>query len=343
MIEDQNILSAIEKFDLLTYCQEHYCEDAQGDELVLMCPSCGKDKLIVNIKKKTWHCWVCQHLEYVNTPRGPVKKAISGAGGLISLIQFLDGKTRSEAIAIILRQNFLDVESLSSIPEGELSISRQMLNDLQCIPELPELGIPYGSVAIEDYSPASVYLRSRGISTYDINFFRLFWCSDWKYANRVVFPVFEGGRFVYFQARTILEPKPGEKYIKSLNPPRVPYGAVSSDVLFNYDGATRYGSVCVTEGPVDAIHVGYDAVATFGKRISGVQIAKLVRAGVKTLHLMWDADARDSMQKVAPLLAAFFTVYLVELPYGDPGDFTRDQLIWYRVQSRPFTGNLLEI
>jgi len=339
----ENILSAIEKFDLLGYCRDHYCMDAQGDELSLMCPSCGKDKLIVNIQKKTWHCWVCQHLEYVDTPRGPVKKAISGAGGLISLIQFLDGKTRSEAIATILRQDFLDVESLSSIPQGDLLVSREMLDDFQSVQKLPELGIPFGSVAITENSPANVYLRSRGVSSDDIKFFRLFWCSDWKYANRVVFPVFEGGRFVYFQARTILDPKSGVKYIKSLNPPRVAAGAVSSDVLFNYDGATQYDTVCITEGPVDAIHAGYDAVATFGKQISGVQVAKLVRAGVKTVHLMWDSDARDSMEQIAPLLAAFFRVRIVDLPYGDPGNFTRDQLMWYRMESRSFKGNLLEI
>jgi hypothetical protein len=173
------------------------------------------------------------------------------------------------------------------------------------------------------------------------------------------FPVIEGGRPVYWQARAMWEEREHqrpERYVKSLNPPKPHCGlhpkhdldcapcqqmasgvAGAGDVLMNLERACQYKSVVITEGPIDAIHVGTDAVCTFGKKISPVQIGKLLAAGVKAIELMWDGPspteklgAWPEMWITAKQLVGLFDIRLVFLPQGDPGDYTRDQLTWLR-------------
>lgn len=336
----ESLLPAIEKFDLVTYCAEHGGDELQPGEWTLVCPSCGKDKLVVNVQKKTWHCWICQKLEWIYTTGGFKRKALAGAGGLIDLIQFLDQKTRHEAVADILRQDLLDPRSLAKIPKGEILISRHLENDFQSLSRAPAISFPEH---MRSFATALGYPASRGLTMELLEQYGIHHCIDGRYSNRMIFPVWENGSFVYFQARAMWQPQPGEKFVKSLNPPRIEGAAVSSDVLFNFDSAVRYPTVCLTEGPMDAIMAGDDAVATFGKQISGLQVAKLVKSGVKRVQLMWDADARQEMERVAPLLSAFFDVSLVLLPHGDPGAFTRAQNAWYRAQAVPYGGRLLRL
>ena len=103
----------------------------------------------------------------------------------------------------------------------------------------------------------------------------------------------------------------------------------------NLDQARHYPRVAVVEGPTDLVRTGPDAVCTFGKQISSAQIARLRRAGVRCLDLMWDADARAEMAAVAPLLFHLFDLRLVWLPSGDPGDYPREQLNWFRHHAQP--------
>jgi hypothetical protein len=53
---------------------------------------------------------------------------------------------------------------------------------------------------------------------------------------------------------------------------------------------------------------------------------------------MWDADAIDSARLEAQRLSTLFDVRLVCLHRGDPGDFTRHQLSWYRENAQPISG-----
>ena len=179
------------------------------------------------------------------------------------------------------------------------------------------------------------YMTYRGISTEDAKRLGMFWCDKGKYANRLIFPVWEDDKLVYWQARAMWDSK--EKgFLKALNPPKCPGTAVSSDVFMNLNSARFYPRVCITEGPIDCIHTGPDAVASFGKSLSAVQIAKLWRAGVRAIDLMWDADARESTLGIAPLLAQMFDLRIVWLPEKDPGSYTRDYLTYLRRHAQPF-------
>ncbi len=329
-----DLLEAVERFDLVAFVKDHGATQKKKNEWALLCPSCGKEKLIVNTDKKTWHCWVCQEFVTVITPSGPKRKAMGGAGGLLDLIQKLDEIDRKAAIARVLSGGLLTASDLAQIPATELVQNVEAAGNMN--PEPIMVPEQWRWITQDDY--AQWYCEQRGLTQQDVLDFGLFWCSGGRYANRLVFPVYERGRFVYFQARAMWESRPGENYIKALNPSRVDGAAVSSEVLFNLDQAAQYPRVCITEAPIDCIHAGLDGVATFGKMLHVVQIAKLLRAGVKQLDFMWDADAFKEACVTGFALTALFDVRIVQLPHGDPGDFSRQQLNLFRQRAQPISG-----
>lgn len=322
------LLTAIQRFDLLSWVRERGGQQVQDDEWELACPGCGKPKLMVNTERKQWHCWVCERYEYaVDGRRVPV----SGAGGLPALIQWWEGCDRASAenqIMMAAEYTPLDIMQIS-----DWQLKQQMAAVYKVAASIP---FPESMRPIEYEIP---YLRKRGVSVAEANAFRLGICETGRYANRLIYPVYEAGRLVYYQGRAMWEAteKPGERYLKALNPPAMEGALVSSEVLFNVERAVQHERVVITEGPMDAIHVGEEAVCTFGKKISPIQIEKLRRLGVQKINLMWDGPsakepqgARPEMFRMAPLLASVFAeVWLTFLPQYDPGTYTRDQLRWF--------------
>jgi hypothetical protein len=321
---------AVEQFDLESYVRDHGGDEVQTGEWALVCPRCQKPKLIVSIEHKSWHCWVCERYETVWTTAGPRRRAMAGAGGLVDLVELLDSVSRDRAIAFLISATKYLPHELGNIPVREL---RQ--RGMAAVRRAVAIPYPVGAQPILDYS-AVPYLRERGITWEDVQAFGLFVCTSGRYAGRLVFPVFEGGMLIYYQARAMWSPTPGEKYVKTLNPPAEDCGVVSSDVLMNLDSAARHLRVAIVEGPVDCVHAGPSAVCTFGKKISPTQIGRLLFAGVRAVDLMWDADAWADMQAAAPMLASLFDVRLVRLPSGDPGQRSRGELNRLRAQGIPY-------
>ena len=107
--------------------------------------------------------------------------------------------------------------------------------------------------------------------------------------------------------------------------------------------AARFPRVAICEGPTSGIRTGPSAVWTFGKVLHPQQIARLVEAGVRAVDFMWDGPTKDEplgawpeMVRAAAQLAPFVDVRLVFLPQGDPGDWQREHLNYFRSQARPF-------
>lgn len=190
----------------------------------------------------------------------------------------------------------------------------------------------------------------------DAREFGLGWCREGWLANRLIFPVWESGRCIYWQARAMWDEREHNpewgKFRKTLNPARERGGQIfygSGDVVLNCEQAARFPRVAITEGPTSMIRVGPSAVATFGKQLQPAQIARLVAAGVRAVDFMWDGPSPKEPQgawaqmiQAAGQLAPFMDVRLVFLPHGDPGDFTREELETFRAHARPYsTGTLL--
>lgn len=343
MIEVDDLLPAILRFEILPYISQFGATQVQEGEWSLTCPNCGKDKLIVNALKKTWHCWVCQDYVDVWTPAGYRRRASAGAGGLIDLIQLLEGVDRMTAAQKILAAGYMTPGELLRLGDAGLASEASEWDREACEIDWPPastsdfVGFP-GGVGAYQVQQARAYLEKRGLTLVDVQEWGLRWCFAGRYVNRLVFPVYEVGRLVYWQARAMWDQRPGEKYVKSLNPPSTKGAAVSTDVLYNLDRASQYERVAVTEGPIDAHHVGPDAVASFGKQLSPVQISKLVKSGVRAIDLFWDADAFGDAVRQASRLTSLFDVRVVQLPSGDPGDFDKIQNSWYRQHAHRLPG-----
>lgn len=308
---------AIVRFDIGAYLKRFGAQIESKTEWALICPTCAKQKLIVNLTKKAWHCWYCQ------------ERSTVGRGGLLALIQLLENIDKSEAVKRVLA-GFHDHVTLGEI--GELQ---------NVLAEVAQYVVPipapsnwrYGSL---DYTGILPYCEKRGISYQDVVDYGLLWCAGGKYDRRLIFPVWEGKQLVYWQARAMWEGgQNGDRFIKALNPPKMVGAAGPTDVVMNLERARHYKRVTIVEGPIDCIHTGPDSVCTFGKKISPLQIEKMRQAGVQGVDLMWDGPtdsepqgAWPEMFKVAPTLSVAFgvDVRLVFLPKGDPGDYTREQL-----------------
>ena len=329
----------VSEFDLETYLDEKGFRQLNEHEWVGDCPQCLKPKVAVNTDRRMWHCWVCQEFEdYFDAARGEWRRrAVTGAGGVIRLIRWLEECEFQEALQLIGSKPIWSLQNTQAINS---ELATEILDTDLTVPAIPP---PENWAPITSTLP---YLEQRGITMEDVAAFGLFWCPQGKYANRVVFPVWEDQKLVYWQARAMFEEAqcpPGRKFIKSLNPKRMPGYAVSSELIGNLEQASLYPRVALTEGPIDAIHVGRDAGWTFGKQLTPQQIARLLRRGVKAIDLMWDGPtprepegAHPEMVRLAPQLAAFFDVRLVFLPHGDPGDWPRQALQELRQAAVPF-------
>lgn len=308
---------AINRFDIEGYLSRFGAQAESQTEWALDCPICGRHrKLIVNLLKRAWHCWYCQD------------HSAGGRGGLVALIQLLENADKSSAVRTILEGSHDHVRT-DMVVEGQ-KVLAEVARDV--VPILPPPNWRYGAI---DHTGILPYAQKRGINYQDVVDFGLLWCEGGRYNRRMIFPVWEGQNLVYWQARAMWnEPEQQSgKYVKALNPPREPGAAGATDVIMNLDRASCYPRVAITEGPVDCIKTGVDAVCTFGKKISSIQIEKLRQAGVRAIDLMWDGPTQKEprgawpeMFKVAPGLALLFDVRLVFLPQGDPGDYTREQL-----------------
>ena len=317
-MDSRHLTRAIMRFPLVEYLVDHGADELTPGEWVMLCPGCGKDKLTISIAKRAWHCWKCETADGV------------GRGGLVHLVQLLDGGTKREAVARIL-QGFHDSVSLDQL-DVDLAVTCWEAGQTRSRP----IDLPASCrQGVIDSTGIMPYCQKRGLSFDDVRDFGLLWCSEGRYGGRIVFPVWEGDILVYWQARAMWEEaeNPTTRYIKALNPPKTSGAAGSSDVLFNLDRAACFPRVVITEGPIDAIHVGSDAVCSFGKRLAPAQVGKLLRAGVRAVDLLWDGPtAREprgawpEMWATAMKLVGLFDVRLIFLPQGDPGDYTREQL-----------------
>ena len=320
------LMRMVEDFDLEGFLRDHGFDQLNahnGSEWLGPCPTCGKEKLAVDFEKRAWHCFVCQEYEesWDATDRRFKRRPVRGAGGLIALIELLEGCDAREAIDFIHDQ-------VMSGDIRELAIPLPKREEPSGSRPAP---MPEGARPIHAPLP---YMLKRGITMEDVQQYGLFWCASGKYRNRIVFPVWEKGQLLYWQARAMYEKDalPSDmKFIKSLNPKAEPGMVVSSEVLMNIELASRYPRVCVVEGPMDLIRSGPDTVCTFGKQISPTQVDRLRAHGVTAIDLMWDSDASMEMVNAAPWLSTFFDVRVIFLPQPyDPGDLTREQLWAYR-------------
>lgn len=152
--------------------------------------------------------------------------------------------------------------------------------------------------------------------------------------DRIIVPIYSGGRLKGWQARYIGELAWKDKSKSKQLPPKYfscP-GMRRSRVIYNFDAMTKYASGILVEGPADVWSIGPMAGAIFGNTLSHYQRKQFVahfRKRSGALVLDPEEFERPTTQREAKRLRHLMSGNLacVKLPEGtDPGALDREFL-----------------
>ena len=238
-----------------------------NEEYLYKCPKCGhhKRKLSVNFDKNVFKCWICDY---------------SGKN-----IFYLVRSHGSHAD----KQDWKKVSNIIDFSEQEKEIQKIEV-------ELPKEFITLTGKHISPLSiPARKYLADRGITEEQIVWWKMGYCPDGKYANRIVVPSFDmDGELTYFISRSY-----DNNWIKYLNPP------AEKDFIFNELYLDWNKDITIVEGVFDAVAVG-NAIPLLGSTIKeDSYIFQTIVEKCDTLYFALDADAAAKEDKIINLFMSY--------------------------------------
>lgn len=182
------------------------------------------------------------------------------------------------------------------------------------IAELPEWYSP-----VVPGSRVHEYLLGRGVGDEDIDYYRI-GQGRGDFTGWLIIPSFNAdGQCEYWVSRRCRTPKYGAKY---RNPPT----GRTFHVGFLHNALQHGRTVILTEGVFSAIIAGRDAVASFGKYVTAVQLAKMRELGVTGIMVALDGDARkEGIDTAQRCYRMGFATWLLLLPVDkDPADMGRE-------------------
>jgi DNA primase len=273
-----------------------------SSEKRICCPFCVEKRgtedtkfhLGINITNGKFHCYRCE------------------SGGFITkLIRFWDKVSFSDAVKVI-----------EDVQEKEISIDRLDLGITKPkkveVEKLSRVKPPEYFESLKDVGHP--YLENRRIGIDMVNSYALGVCKIGAYKNRIVIPDFDNaGELIYWTARAMGDENP--KYLHLPN-------SYSGKTIFNFWRAKKHDMIVLTEGPFDAMRVGFNGVATYGHSIKDGQRKLILNSSVKEVVLMYDSDVPiDDIESMAAELTSFKKVSVVYIQNGDPADHTREELL----------------
>lgn len=316
---------------LLDYLEHRLgAHQGSGPEYQFFCPFCidregsesSQRKLWCNLAKGASHCFRCG---YGCTSWERFFRELNG------------GSLRLEELALLKGEMAPPERDLATAVQGILHAATPgpvTLQAVACPPEMVRLA-PHAAAATPPLPlrRAFRYLRTRGVSAAQVVRFDLGFCVGGRYAQRVIFPVYQHGAQVYFTNRYC-----GDHPCKSLNPASAPGAYRRNLCLLNYDNVRGHPQVAVAEGPFDAMAFPH-AVALLGKTISTAQVdllAALVPHGLQEVVVALDADAHADADVVyGRLVGRIPKVRALYLDRGDPWDRRADLPALLRTAARP--------
>ena len=219
-----------------------------------------------------------------------------------------------------------DFQSINKLDEFSFMEEEAELDDSLCIVEMPE-----------DFKRtySNRYLRKRGFKEEDYEYFPVGTTRgmNFKFDNYVIFPIIDNGDIVGYVSRHIWDKADIDEYNRKARHNGkyqiMRYrNSTENDfvkLLYNYDAVIdgETDTVILVEGVFDVIALTRKlnlyqnhqiaVCATFGKKISDVQIYKLQSKGVETIVIGYDGDATDAIKKTATQLNEYFDVYITDI------------------------------
>lgn len=269
-------------------------------------PDCGdvRHRLGINVLKRIGHCFNC------NARLDP--KDIS------DLLSKFGSRVYEPNDFESLEQVFRDIQDSVSEPPTRIQ-------------EIPSPGVEIISAQESGYSGALYpiinqalrYLAARGLNPQDVSELYRFQVPlpGSFLEDRIILPVYEGQRLVYWQARSLADGNP-----KYLNPSKSVCSLGKSHYVFNLDQAADHERIIICEGIFSAISCGPQAVAIFGKELSDAQAFKIVRKRVRHATIVLDPGAEESAIKIAKKLNGRLEISIAHLETGDPNEVSSQEL-----------------
>lgn len=293
-------------FDLAGYVTRSFPNVSRsGDELIVTCFFCqGKKKLYINTRKRKFFCYRC------------------GAGRGATLISFIRdhrGVTERTAWEIFRSGEYsgYGIKDYSEYFDAEPAVRpRDSILPTEYVPLYP---VNPDDVGLADR--AVRYLRGRGLTDGDMLVYQLGYCSTGRYRGRIIIPVIQDEKPVYFMARLFFGF--GERY---LNPRKDEVLANPADLIFNWDLCQDATVLQLTEGTFDSIAMGQDCGGLFGKQIHDGQMALLQTGSFESVELWLDSIAKDPANARDQELVAFKLrqlgkpLTICRLEWGDPSE-----------------------
>ena len=272
-----------------------------NSEYLFYCPKCNhhKAKLSINVSKGVFKCWICDYSgtnifrlvrRYGNYNQ---KNAWKRYDNVIQLDQF------ESVVRSMFETDEIEIEESTSLPDEFISL----VND----------NLPHSAL------PARRYLRDRGITKEQITYWKIGYCSEGEYKDRVIIPSFNmQGRVNFFVARTYVD-----NWRKYMNPK-----IRRNNMVFNHLFLDFQNDLVITEGIFDAVVAGPNAVPILGSTLK--EDSKLFQEVINNdtpIYLALDVDAeKKAMRLVESFLKYGVELYKIDIsPYHDVAEMTKDE------------------
>lgn len=269
-----------------------------GSEQLHYCPKCDsrKKKLSINLQKNVFKCWVC---------------GFSGKSIAFLLKKYgskSDHQAWLESSGIDLSEEGLDIESMFLGSTEEV----------QEILQLPKEYIPLIPNKTKRAKRGYAYLRSRGLSDHDMVKWKIGFCPDGEFKDRVVIPSFDAeGQLNYFVSRATYQTG-----IRYKNP------KTSKDIIFNELMIDWSKSIVLVEGVFDSFKMN-NSVPILGSSFANQKnlLNKIISAG-SDVYIALDADAYEKSLKIYKTLSNYGVKTKIVVLNGnkDIGDMPRDKV-----------------
>ena len=249
------------------------CHD-KGSEMLFTCPVCHhhKRKFSVNVDKNVYKCWIC---DYRGRNIRRVVRRFGNYNQLAAWDQIFGRQDLERFNDLFMDDKPEKIVQKLELPDEFLSLAAD---------KLP-------ATAVYAYN----YLMKRGITKADILKWKIGYCFNGEYRNRIIIPSFdEDGDVSYFIARSYT----GDSY-KYKNP------RASKDITFNELYIDWNKDLVLVEGVFDALVAG-NAVPILGSTLrSGSDLLRKIVRNDTPIYIALDPDAANKERRIIKMLLQY--------------------------------------
>lgn len=288
---NEDLIDLLEEF--LGTPRKHY--ESKG-QISFDCPNCsyekgvdhdGKGNLEINYELGVYNCWACAETDGT---KGRIYNLFKEYASKETLKKFKDGH-------FIFGGDYYD--------EGEIQVIKK---DLLLPPGYYPLDGKQNHIL---FTAPFNYLYTRGVTDEIIKKFKIGYCIDGKYENRVIIPSYDiDGDLNYFIGRSIN--KLNTKY-KYLNP-----DVEKTNIIFNEQLIDWNKPVFLVEGTFDHIVIP-NSIPLLGKKLYDKLFDELYSKSKNYIIIVLDPDADEDALKIYNKLDAgrlMNKILIVRMPEG---------------------------